>query len=155
MRKNRSASLRLALAMSVAWCVLVLGLVFHAVWEAPSFEAAAQARCAEFLVPVVPALERALARRFGASRLVHWKDTHSGDVITTFRKGEQAVKCTVLEQRAQIFLLGAKRGLIVPRVTVHRRGLSLLLGLPCCLFVIVSELMLGRRQKATAGRYGS
>jgi hypothetical protein len=146
MQERRPTWLRVATTLSVLWSALMLGLVANAVLGAPSFVAAATAPCSQFLVPLAAPVEQALQRI--DSRLflpvVRWQDTRSREDITPFRRGEQALSCADIERRAALFLASARAGAITPKISVHRRRLAALVGLPCCVFVIGSYLMLGR-----------
>jgi len=147
MNEGRPKWQRVAIVLSSLWSIVVVGLVVNALFNSPSFEAAAAARCSQFLVPLSAPVERAIqgidSRLF--FRIVRWQDSRSREIITPFRRGEQALHCDVLEYRAKVFLEGARAGIIVPRLTVHRRGLSVLIGIPCCLFFIACYLLFSRR----------
>jgi hypothetical protein len=146
MQEKRPTWRRVATTFAVLWSAVILGLVANAVLRAPSFEVAAATPCSQFLVPLAAPVEQALQRI--DPRLffpvVRWQDARSRDDITPFRRGEQALSCTVIEQRAKLFLAGARVGAITPKISVHRRRLAALIGIPCCLFVIGSYLALGK-----------
>jgi len=154
MREKRPAWLRVATALSVVWSALIVGLIANAVLGAPSFETAASAQCSQFLLPLAAPVEQALLRI--DSRLfypvVRWRDARSRDDITPFRQGEQVLSCTVIEQRAELFLAGARVGAIAPQVSVHLRRAAVLIGIPCCLFIIGAYLMFGRKSSARPNR---
>lgn len=146
---NRPKWFRVTNWLAGAWSVLVIGLIINAVMHTPSFEAAATAPCSQFLIPISEPVERELQRI--DSRLffpiVRWRDRLSHEDITPFRRGEQALSCDVIERRARLFLLGARQGAIEPEISVHKRRLSILIGIPCCLFMIGSYLVFGGKEK--------
>ena len=148
----RSDPAKLATVLSGLWVVLIIFLVAKTVYTAPSFEATALKPCPDFYLPIAGPVERAIQR--WDSRLffpfVRWEDALSREHITPFRKGETSLRCGTMEGRATLFLLGAKAGTIVPRVSVHWRALVALLILPCCLFVLGSYVATGRWRSNTA-----
>ena len=80
----------------------------------------------------------------------------SREDINSYRRGERVVTCGVLEHRASVFLEASGRGLITPQVVVQRRALAMLIGLPCCLFFVITYLALSRRATApSATRRGA
>lgn len=148
---NRPTWLRVARWLSGVWSALIIGLVINAVAHAPSFEAAAEAPCGLFLIPLAEPIERTLQGIDPRLHLqvVRWQDRLSRKDITPFRYSGQALRCTVIESRAQLFLKRAHQGKIKPEVTVHKGRLVALIGIPCCLFIIGSYLILGRRKTIT------
>lgn len=144
---RRPTWMRVATWLSAFWSVLIVGLVVNALARAPSFEAAAAVQCGQFLVPLAAPVERALQSI--DSRLyfpiLRWRDTKSREDINPYRRGEQILSCATLEQRAHLFLEASRRGIIAPQVSVHRRRLTLLIVLPCLLFVVVSYSAFNRR----------
>jgi len=147
MKMQRPMWIRIAVVLSGIWTALIFGLVTNAIWRAPTFEAAANMPCSQFLLPIARPVEQALQRM--DSRLffpfVRWQDTRSGETITPFRRGEQGLHCDTIEARAKLFLIAARTGSILPQVSVHRRSLAALVGLPCCMFIMSCYLLFGRR----------
>jgi hypothetical protein len=147
MQKKRPLWLLSAVLLSTLWVGLIFALVANALVRAPSFKEAASVPCSQFLLPIAATAERALQRV--DSRLffplVRWQDARSGETISTFRKGEQALSCETIEQRAKLFLMGERAGAIIPKVSVNLRGLAFLLGIPCCLFMIGFYILFARK----------
>lgn len=139
---------KVAAGLFSAWAILIFALAGLAMVRAPSFEVAASEPCTQFLLPMAAPVEQALMQL--DSRLflpvVQWKDARTRERITTFRRNEQALSCTTMEQRARQFVAAANAGLVTPRVSVDRKALAMLVLLPGCLFALASYLVFRPRR---------
>ena len=146
----RSVWYRLSTWLCLTWTVLVLGLVANRFMTLPTFEQAAADPCPTFLLQLAPQTERALLRLHSSLsfRVFSWQNRKSREIIDPFRKGDRALNCDVLSQRAQLFLTGSRLGAIEPGIRFHTKTLIALIVLPCCLIIIVSHLPLGRGVRA-------
>ena len=147
--------------LAVLWAALILGLTVKTMLLRPSFEAAAAEPCPQLLLPLALAVEHWLQRIDGRFfvKVIVWRDAKSRTELSPYRRGELSLSCAQLEQRAQLFLLGAKSSVITPRAYLRKGVLGLLILVPAfALFAFAYFLhVLSSRwhpapQLATSGR---
>ena len=143
--KSKALWSKVSTWLCAAWAILILALVANRLLRLPTFEQAALEPCPPFLLQLAPETERALLRLNSdlSFRVLSWRDRKSKEIIDPFRKSDRSLHCDVVEQRAKLFLAGAKLGVIEPRVFFNFKALVALIALPCLLIVLSSYLLLG------------
>jgi hypothetical protein len=149
--------IRLWIALSLAWAIVLVVLTARLMQSRPDFDAAASEPCPRFILQVFPALEAGLQRVHPRlAPIVVWRDGRSGDDITAPLPDRLARSCTELAIRARLFQVGAKVGLVEPQVHVRTRVLLLVIALSSLLLAPIAWLVhlpIARR-RAPARRKG-
>ncbi len=134
--KNSPRWVKIWLVASAIWGAVVIAGTARLIMNPPSFEAAATASCPQLMLRPFPELELLLqkvdSRLF--FKIIVWRDAKTRQELVLYRKGEQALSCSVLEARAQLYLAGAQAGIIKPQLYLRTKVLALI--------VVLSSLLL-------------
>lgn len=149
--KTNSSWVRSWIVVSSLWGAVLVGFTVMLLANPPSFEAATSEACPQLLLRPMPKLEAVLlevdSRLF--FKVVIWRDAKTREELNLYRKGEQALSCSMLESRAQLFLAGARAGIIQPQIHLRTRLLMLIVVLSSLLIapiVYLAHLPFTRKQ---------
>lgn len=156
--KTNSRWVRTWIVVSIIWSVVVVGAIVKLITKPPSFEMAASEQCPQLMLRPMPKLEANLQkidpRLF--FKVVIWRDAKTREEISPYRKGEQALSCSMLEARAQLLLAVARAGIIEPQIYLRTKLLALIVVLSSLLLapaVYLLHLPFARSQDRSQSRH--
>jgi hypothetical protein len=156
--KTNSAWVRTWIVASVVWGAVLIGFTVNLLAKPPSFEMATSEPCPQLMLRPMPKLEVFIQkidpRLF--FKVVIWRDAKTREELYPYRKGEQALSCSTLEARAQLFLAGARAGIIEPQIYLRTKLLMLIIVLSSLLLapvVYLLHLPFARKQAKSRDRH--